>query len=48
MGRLAVAALLENMGYRQLILYYRLRGLWNYLRGNKSWGRMVRAGFRTA
>ena len=42
---LITAALLENLGYRQAILWYRVRGLWKYLRGNKSWGRMVRAGF---
>jgi cellulose synthase/poly-beta-1,6-N-acetylglucosamine synthase-like glycosyltransferase len=48
MGRLALAALAENVGYRQVVLYFRLRGLWNYVRGNKAWGGMVRAGFRPA
>jgi cellulose synthase/poly-beta-1,6-N-acetylglucosamine synthase-like glycosyltransferase len=43
--RLVLVALLENMGYRQLILWYRLRGLWKYVRGEKTWGRMTRLGF---
>lgn len=45
MWRLVAVALLENMGYRQVILWYRLRGMWKYVRGNKAWGRMVRVGF---
>ena len=43
--RLVLVALLENMGYRQIILWYRLRGLWGYFRKKKTWGRMVRLGF---
>jgi len=39
-------ALLENMGYRQLTVYWRLRGLWKFLRGRKDWGAMERKGFR--
>jgi hypothetical protein len=38
-------ALLENFGYRQLTVYWRLRGLWNFLRGRKDWGAMDRKGF---
>lgn len=45
MWRLVAVSLLENVGYRQLILFYRLRGLWKYVRGNKTWGRMTRLGF---
>ena len=41
-------ALLENMGYRQLTVYWRLRGLWKFLRGRKEWGSMERKGFRPA
>jgi cellulose synthase/poly-beta-1,6-N-acetylglucosamine synthase-like glycosyltransferase len=37
-------ALLENLGYRQLTVLWRLRGIWKYLRGNKSWGAMERRG----
>ena len=39
-------ALLENMGYRQLTVYWRVRGLWRFLRGRKEWGTMERKGFR--
>jgi cellulose synthase/poly-beta-1,6-N-acetylglucosamine synthase-like glycosyltransferase len=39
-------ALLENLGYRQLTVYWRLRGLWKFLRGRKDWGVMERKGFK--
>ncbi len=39
-------ALVENIGYRQLTVYWRLRGLWKFLRGRKDWGKMERKGFR--
>ncbi|HEV7839734.1 MAG TPA: glycosyltransferase [Gemmatimonadaceae bacterium] len=39
-------ALLENLGYRQMTVYWRLRGLWKFLRGKKDWGVMDRKGFR--
>jgi cellulose synthase/poly-beta-1,6-N-acetylglucosamine synthase-like glycosyltransferase len=38
-------ALLENLGYRQMTVYWRLRGLWKFLRGRKDWGTMDRKGF---
>ncbi|HWL40367.1 MAG TPA: glycosyltransferase [Gemmatimonadaceae bacterium] len=38
-------ALLENLGYRQLTVVWRLRGLWKFLRGRKEWGAMERKGF---
>jgi cellulose synthase/poly-beta-1,6-N-acetylglucosamine synthase-like glycosyltransferase len=41
-------ALVENTGYRQLTVIWRLRGLWNFVRGRKDWGRMERTGFRAA
>jgi cellulose synthase/poly-beta-1,6-N-acetylglucosamine synthase-like glycosyltransferase len=37
-------AMLENLGYRQMTAFWRLRGIWKYLRGNKSWGAMERRG----
>ena len=46
MSRLIGIALLENFGYRQLVLFYRIRGIINFLLGSRQWGRMVRAGFR--
>jgi cellulose synthase/poly-beta-1,6-N-acetylglucosamine synthase-like glycosyltransferase len=38
-------ALVENLGYRQMTVYWRLRGLWKFLRGRKDWGSMERKGF---
>jgi cellulose synthase/poly-beta-1,6-N-acetylglucosamine synthase-like glycosyltransferase len=35
----------ENLGYRQLTVIWRLQGIWKYLRGSKSWGAMERRGF---
>jgi cellulose synthase/poly-beta-1,6-N-acetylglucosamine synthase-like glycosyltransferase len=36
---------LENLGYRQLTVYYRLVGLQKFVRGKSDWGRMQRQGF---
>ncbi len=38
-------ALLENMGYRQLTVLWRLRGLIKFLLGRSDWGTMERRGF---
>jgi cellulose synthase/poly-beta-1,6-N-acetylglucosamine synthase-like glycosyltransferase len=38
-------ALLENFGYRQLTVFWRLRGLIKFLRGRTEWGAMERRGF---
>lgn len=44
--RLVLWAILENFGYRQLTVYWRLRGLFRYLRRSKvGWGAMERKGF---
>ena len=37
--------LLENFGYRQINVFWRLRGLVKYLRGKTDWGAMERKGF---
>lgn len=37
-------AMLENVGYRQMTVVWRLRGLIKYLRGKKDWGAMERRG----
>ena len=42
--RLAMYGVLENFGYRQLTLWWRLRGTFDFLRGRSEWGPMVRAG----
>ena len=45
---LLVYAIFENIGYRQLTVYWRLRGLVRYARGRNDWGTMTRRGFETA
>ena len=45
--RLAIWALLESAGYRQLTVLWRLRGMWRYLTGRSEWGTMTRTGFAT-
>lgn len=42
---LAVAALIENFGYRQINLVFRLRGMWRFFRKDSSWASAARAGF---
>ena len=44
---LNLVAVVENFGYRQITLWWRLTGTWDYLRGNKQWGAQVRQGFGT-
>ena len=40
------AAVLENIGYRQMTVLWRLEGWWASLRGKKQvWGVMTRTGF---
>jgi cellulose synthase/poly-beta-1,6-N-acetylglucosamine synthase-like glycosyltransferase len=42
--RLAAATLIENMGYHQLVLLWRLQGLWQWLVGAPAhWGDMKRS-----
>jgi cellulose synthase/poly-beta-1,6-N-acetylglucosamine synthase-like glycosyltransferase len=43
---LLLYAVLENFGYRQLTLYWRLRGLWDAWRGKTGWEKFPRVGFR--
>jgi cellulose synthase/poly-beta-1,6-N-acetylglucosamine synthase-like glycosyltransferase len=43
--RLLVWASLENFGYRQWTVLWRLRAFWSVFRGRRTWGRMVRQGF---
>jgi cellulose synthase/poly-beta-1,6-N-acetylglucosamine synthase-like glycosyltransferase len=40
-------AVLENFGYRQLTLLWRLRGLWDAWRGKTGWEKFARVGFRS-
>lgn len=48
LGRIAVAAVLENFGYRQINLYYRLKGFWRFMRKDPTWAAVPRAGFDRA
>ena len=41
-------ALLENFGYRQLTVVWRLRGFYKFWRGRMEWGAMERRGFARA
>jgi len=45
--RLLGFALIEGLGYRQITVFYRLKGFWNYVRGVETWGRMTREGIGT-
>lgn len=40
-------ALVENLGYRQLTVLWRLRGIVGFLRGDAKWGAMERQRFVT-
>lgn len=47
LAQLFVLPLIETFGYRQLIAWYRMRGLWRYFRNVDTWGSMRRTGFST-
>ena len=47
LGRMLWLAILENLGYRQLTVWWRVRAFYDYMRGNQQWGAMVRKGFAT-
>jgi cellulose synthase/poly-beta-1,6-N-acetylglucosamine synthase-like glycosyltransferase len=40
-------AAIENLGYRQLNTWWRVKGTWSALRKVESWGRMTRKGFQS-
>ena len=41
-------AVLENVGFRQLTLYWRLRGLLDAWRGKTDWEKFGRLGFQVS
>jgi cellulose synthase/poly-beta-1,6-N-acetylglucosamine synthase-like glycosyltransferase len=45
--RLAAYGVLENFGYRQLAMWWRILGVVDYFRGKRGWGKMERKGFAT-
>lgn len=46
--RLVSYCFLEHFPYRQLQLFWRLRGIWQYLRGDIAWGALRRNGLQSA
>ena len=46
--KLCLGTFLEPFGFRQLHLYWRIRGVWRYFRGKHAWGKMRRTGFKKA
>jgi len=46
--KLLVFGILENFGYRQLLAFFKVKAFWDILLRRRTWGRMERAGFRTA
>lgn len=47
-AKLILAAALESCGYRQILLWHRLKGMVDFLRGGQVWGDMTRKGFTAA
>jgi hypothetical protein len=45
LARLSWAALMENLGYRQLLTLVRTRAYVSYIRGNRGWGEQHRERF---
>jgi cellulose synthase/poly-beta-1,6-N-acetylglucosamine synthase-like glycosyltransferase len=45
---LGVGAIVENFGYRQLNSWWRVQGIWQFLRKKQGWGAMTRKGFAKA
>jgi cellulose synthase/poly-beta-1,6-N-acetylglucosamine synthase-like glycosyltransferase len=44
--RLGLAAILENLGFRQFLTWCKFRGFVDFLRKNKEWGHLERRGYR--
>lgn len=46
--RLLLHAFFENLGYRQVTVWWRVKAFWDYYRGERGWGAMQRTGFGQA
>ncbi len=44
--KLLLLAVVENFGYRQITVWWRIKAFWDYARGVQSWGVMTRVGFK--
>jgi cellulose synthase/poly-beta-1,6-N-acetylglucosamine synthase-like glycosyltransferase len=42
---LVFAGLVSNFGYRQYLMVWQVKGLWDFLRGKKTWDKFARKGF---
>lgn len=47
-ARLVSYCFFEHFPYRQMHMFWRLRGIWRYLRGNNAWGPLKRKGLQSA
>lgn len=45
---LTLASIVENLGYRQITVWWRVCAFWEYWRGQTSWGQMERRGLSRA
>ena len=45
---LILVSVVENLGYRQLTVWWRVRSFWEYWRGVGAWGQMERRGLNSA
>src|SRR3989449_11182198 len=48
LGRLLLFATLENFGYRQRTMWWRVQAFWSVFRQKQAWGEMTRKGFESA
>lgn len=44
--KLLVLGVIENFGYRQITVWWRIKAFYDYARGVQSWGAMTRVGFK--
>jgi cellulose synthase/poly-beta-1,6-N-acetylglucosamine synthase-like glycosyltransferase len=44
--KLLILGVVENFGYRQITVWWRIKAFWDYWRGVKTWGAMTRVGFK--
>jgi cellulose synthase/poly-beta-1,6-N-acetylglucosamine synthase-like glycosyltransferase len=42
---LLVAGMLSNLGYRQYLVAWQLKGLWDFVKGKQGWDKFARKGF---
>ena len=45
---LTLASIVENLGYRQIAVWWRICAFWEYWRGQTGWGQMERRGLSRA